>query len=176
MTTYIALLRGINVGGHNILPMKELSTVLAEMGCQNVLTYIQSGNVVFQAEINDTKIFAEMISANILKSHGFGPKVWLMNQLELETAVNNNPFDTGNGKILHFCFLDDLPNVPNIKKLNELKTESESFELQARILYLFTPEGIGRSKLAAGLENCLGVPVTVRNWNTVQKLLSMIPS
>ena len=174
MTSYIALLRGINVGGHNLLPMKELTAILTGLGCQNVLTYIQSGNVVFQAAIKDKNIFAGEISTKILENFSFAPKILLLSREELETAIKNNPFDTQSGKILHFFFLDAPPADPDMKKMNALKSASESFQLIESVLYLYTPEGIGRSKLAAGIERCLGVAVTARNWNTIQKLQAMI--
>ncbi len=170
----IALFRGINVGGHNLLPMKELVIMLEELGCEAVKTYIQSGNVVFQREISDVKEFAERICATINKAKGFAPKALLLSRQELEEAISNNPFDSGNGKNLHFYFLEDNPTQPNLEKLESLKRESEAFELKGRIFYLFAPEGIGRSKLAANVEKCMGVPVTARNWNTISKLKAMI--
>ena len=174
MSKYVALFRGINVGGKNILPMKDLVGLLDSIGCEKVRTYIQSGNVVFQFRGNKTKKIAEEIGSIILKSHGFEPKVHLMTIDELSDAVDNNPFKKVEGKSLHFFFLTSAPAKPNMDDLTKLKSESEKFKLHKNIFYLYAPDGIGRSKLAAKVEKALGVPATARNWNTVSKLMAMV--
>lgn len=174
MNTYIALFRGINVGGNNILPMKELVKMLEDIGCAKVKTYIQSGNVVFQSPEIDHKPLAEKISKNISQHFGFKPKVLLINTADFETAVRNNPYPTENGKNLHFFFMESVPASPDLAALSALKSGREQFSLLENVFYLYAPEGIGRSKLAAKVEQKLGVPVTARNWNTVQKLLEML--
>jgi uncharacterized protein (DUF1697 family) len=174
MNTYIALFRGINVGGKNILPMKDLVATLEGMGCKKVQTYIQSGNVVFQSKNKQTNKIAREIGSNIMESHGFEPKVLLLEKAELQDAIENNPFDTDDGKALHFFFLDSSTKDPGLEKLMAVKSTSEEFKLHKSIFYLYAPDGVGRSKLAAKVEHSLGVPVTARNWNTVSKLLSMI--
>ena len=176
MKTYIALFRGINVGGKNILPMKDLVGLLEGMGCEKVRTYIQSGNVVFQHKKKHKIKLASEISAKILDAHGFDPKVLLLDLSDLRDAVDNNPFETKVGKALHFFFLESVPKKPDFEKLTAVKTSTEKFELINNVFYLYAPDGIGRSKLAAKVEQCLGVPVTARNWNTVSKLVSMVDS
>lgn len=173
VNTYIALFRGINVGGKNSLPMKELAAIIESLGYKDVTTYIQSGNVVFRSR---GKIGAKDVTElrlAIRKKKEFDPKVLILDAEQLHTAVKNNPFPTENGKVLHFFFLESAPRNPNLEKLDQLKKESEKFRLSKEIFYLHAPEGIGRSKLAAGVEKELGVPVTSRNWNTVHKLVSM---
>jgi len=174
MYPYIALFRGINVGGKNILPMKDLVGMLEKMGCETVKTYIQSGNAVFRAKENQTKKMTEEISSKILESHGFKPRVILLKVSELEEAIKNNPFSTLDGKTLHFFFLESAPEKPDLEILSNLKTDSEEFKLHENIFYLYAPDGIGRSKLAAKVEHALRVPVTARNWNTVSKLMAMV--
>lgn len=174
VNTYIALFRGINVGGKNILPMKDLAAVLEGMGCEKVKTYIQSGNAVFRTEGNLTKKIAEEISSTVLASHGFKPKVLILDGLELKQAVENNPFQTEDGKALHFFFLESTPVKPDLDGLASVKSDSEEFFLNRNVFYLYAPDGIGRSKLAAKVEQSLGVPVTARNWNTIRKLISMV--
>ena len=174
MNTYIALFRGINVGGKNILPMKDLVGILEGIGCEKVKTYIQSGNAVFQAKENQIKKIAEKLCSRILESHGFKPKVLLLGVTELEDAIKNNPFKTIEGKSLHFFFLESTPIKPNLDKLANVKSNSEEFKLDKNIFYLYAPDGVGRSKLAAKVEQALGVPVTARNWNTVSKLFAMV--
>jgi len=173
MSVYIALFRGINVGGNNILPMKDLKELLEEISCEKVQTYIQSGNVVFQSEKQHRELAAEIGTA-IHRQFGFEPKVMLMRQNELQKAVDNNPYKTGEGKTLHFYFLEFFPETPDLDRLNTLKSPSEQFTLRQNVFYLYAPEGIGRSKLAAKVEQAVGVAATARNWNTVSKLLEMI--
>ncbi|MBL1214989.1 MAG: DUF1697 domain-containing protein [Ignavibacteriae bacterium] len=173
MNKYIALFRGINVGGRNILPMKDLKNILEELNCTNVTTYIQSGNVVFNYE-NDSKKIINKIQSAILNNFGFKPTLLLFTSKEFITAVNNNPFTSDTGKTIHFFFSSVTPANPDLLKLNELKSESEKYKLIGNLFYLHAPEGIGRSKLAAAVERCLGVPVTARNLNTVNKIISLI--
>lgn len=174
MNTHIALFRGINVGGKNILPMKEIVGILEGMGCEKVKTYIQSGNVVFKSKKRQTNTMGDEISAQILKHHGFEPKVLLLEISELHDAIENNPFNTEDGKALHFAFLESHPKHPDLERLKAVKSNSEEFKLHKKVFYLYAPEGIGRSKLAAKVEQSLGVSVTGRNWNTVSKLISMV--
>jgi uncharacterized protein (DUF1697 family) len=172
---WIVLFRGINVGGHNVVPMKELKTVLADAGCENVATYIQSGNVVLGHSETRADKLASLISEKMKKRFGFEPRVLLLTQQQLEESRRNNPFPEGeeDPKTLHFYFLGDDPIDTDGDALNKMKASSERYELIGRVFYLHVPDGIGRSKLAAGVEKCLGVPATARNWRTVQKVLQL---
>lgn len=175
MQTMIALFRGINVGGKNLLPMKELVSILESLGAQNVQTYIQSGNAVFKIAAEDTALLSERIRSEINLQHGFAPKILLLTPVELNKVIANNPFpeaETEPGH-LHLGFLSATPPTPDFAKLDQLKSESEAYRLIGKVFYLHAPEGVGRSKLAAGCEKCLGVPMTDRNWNTVCKLREM---
>jgi len=175
MKTFIALFRGINVGGNNKLPMMELAAVLETLGMQNIRTYIQSGNVVFQDKATDAAKRAAQISAAIMQSHGFAPKVMLLDAVKLEQAIKDNPFPEAEAAptTLHLNFLDAIPAKPNLDALEKIRAPSERFFLKDNVLYLHAPDGIGRSKLAANMERLLGVPITGRNWNTVCKLREM---
>ena len=173
MSTYVALFRGINVGGNNLLPMKALVSILEDVGCEEVRTYIQSGNAVFRTKGKSTKHLAEQIGAAVRKGHGFTPQVLLLSASELAAAIEGNPYPTEDGKALHFFFLQSTPANPDTASLDALRAGSEAFTLAGRVLYLFTPDGLGRSKLAAKVEGVLGVPATARNWNTVNKLAEM---
>jgi uncharacterized protein (DUF1697 family) len=175
MKTYIALFRGINVGGNNILPMKELKALLENLDLQSVRTYIQSGNVVFQSEEENAARLSRKISAEIKKSHGFEPQVLLLRIEEMEKAIEANPFPEAESepKTLHVNFLAAVPENPDLKALEGLRKENERFELKGNIFYLHAPDGIGRSKLAANAEKLLGVPMTARNWRTVSKIMEM---
>jgi uncharacterized protein (DUF1697 family) len=173
MNTYIALFRGINVGGKNILPMKGLVAILKALGGEKISTYIQSGNAVFQIKKGNRHTIAEKIGLKIREHYGFEPKVMLLDLADLQEAIENNPFEITDGKALHFFFLYSLPENPDLESLASLKSNSEEFKLIRNLFYLYAPNGIGRSKLAAKVEQSLGVPATARNWNTVSKLLSM---
>jgi len=178
MNQYIALFRGINVGGNRSLPMRELVELLAGLGLQNIQTYIQSGNVIFETAERDTAQLARRISQAVEHKRGFGPEVLLLETADLENAVASNPYPQGesNPKTLHVFFLASDPPAPDLKKLESIKLEAEHFTLKGRLFYLYAPEGIGRSKLAAGIEKALGVPATGRNWQTVCKVLEMAKS
>ena len=175
MKTYIALFRGINVGGRHILPMKELVALLEDLGCRNVKTYIQSGNAVFESKVNNTSQLSRKISAEIKKRRGFEPHVLLLRLEEMEKAIMNNPFPEGekDPKALHVSFLTATPKAPDLEALERLKANSEQFHLMGNIFYLYAPDGIGRSKLAANTGKRLGVPLTDRNWGTVRKIMEM---
>lgn len=174
MNTYIALFRGINVGGKHILPMKELTSILEETGCKDVRTYIQSGNIVFWNDKKQRSELTREIGSCILERFGFEPKVLILEPTELQDAVDNNPYKVGEGKSLHFYFLDSPPEQPDLERLNSLKAPAEKFTLNKKVFYLYAPDGIGRSKLAANVEQAIGVTATARNWNTVNTLLAMI--
>src|ERR671916_1642099 len=111
MKTYIAFFRGINVGGNNVLPMKELVALLENLGSQNVKTYIQSGNAVFQNEEEDASLLSNRIRAAIKKSHGFEPRVLMLEPEEIERVVGSNPLPEAESepKTLHVHFLASMP-------------------------------------------------------------------
>jgi uncharacterized protein (DUF1697 family) len=178
MNTFVAFLRGINVGGKNILPMKELTVVLEGLGLEKVQTYIQSGNVVFQCKTNNTQELAHDIGTEICNSHGLTPQVFVLSVQELHNAIVSNPFPEGESdpKSLHLFFLESSPVNPDLKRLESLISGSERFKLIDTLFYLHAPNGIGRSKLAANVEKALGVAFTARNWRSVKTILSMAMS
>jgi uncharacterized protein (DUF1697 family) len=175
METYVALFRGINVGGKNVLPMRDLITLLEDLGSRNVKTYIQSGNAVFRHEQRDASLLSNKIAAAIKQSHGFEPRVLLLGLEEIERAVESNPYPEAESepKTLHVHFLASEPKNPDLCSLESIKGDRERFALKEGFFYLHAPEGIGRSKLAANAERLLGVATTVRNWRTVCKVLTM---
>jgi uncharacterized protein (DUF1697 family) len=172
---YIALFRGINVGGKNRLPMKALVGILEENGYTGIQTHIQSGNVIFQSTSAKSKMFARIVGAAIADRYGFQPGIVVLSAQELKKASAANPFPKAEAesKFLHLYFLNKGPKAPDLEALNRLKSDSESFRLIGNVFYLHAPDGIGRSKLAARAEKLLGVEATARNWNTVTRLLEM---
>lgn len=175
MSTLIALLRGINVGGNNKLPMKELTALLEGMGLRDVQTYIQSGNVVFRCDVKNKAALAAKIGAAIEAQHGYTPHVLLLDAAELHKAMAGNPYPEAEAepKSLHLFFLDEAPHHPDLKSLEAIKTDSEHYKLAGKVFYLHTPEGFGLSRLPARVEKLLGVAASARNWNTVRKLAEM---
>lgn len=174
MVKYLALFRGINIGGHNKLPMKELASLLEECGCKNISTYIQSGNVILDSSSRNTVKLSGEISQAICQRFGFAPTVMLLTASELQDVIAYNPFPTDDGKALHFLFLEKQPDNPPLERLTGLKTNSEKFALGDKVFYLYAPGGVGRSKLAMSVQRCLGVATTGRNWNTVRRLAAML--
>ena len=175
--TYIALLRGINVGGKHKLPMSALKLLLEECGCVDVRTYIQSGNVILNSAVRAREVLEQQITAAISKRHGFAPRVLLLTGAELEKAAAANPFPQAAEKptSVHLVFLDAPSKNPDVKSLEALRTGSEAFALKGKVFYLYTPDGIGRSKLAERAGRFLGVESgTARNWRTVTTLLGMV--
>jgi uncharacterized protein (DUF1697 family) len=175
MKTYIALFRGINVGGKNKLAMEDLVATLENAGARDVATYIQSGNAVFRSEEKDASSLSDRISAAIEESHGFEPQVLVPGSDELERAVRSNPFPEAESdpKTLHLYFTVTSPENPDLEGLEGIRSDRERFVLGQDVFYLHAPDGIGRSKLAANAERLLGVPATARNWRTVLKVADM---
>ncbi|MCC9606557.1 DUF1697 domain-containing protein [Blastopirellula sp. JC732] len=175
MPSYCAFFRGINVGGNNQLPMKELTAILESLGCTQVKTYIQSGNAAFDSKSRSRTKLATEITAAIEQAKGFAPLVVLLEQHQLKTIVAANPFPEAEDdhKSLHFFFLTDKAKKPDLAALETLKAADESFQLKDDVFYLHAPSGIGRSKLAAKVDRHLGVATTARNWRTVSTMLEL---
>ncbi len=172
---YIAFFRGINVGGNAILPMHDLVETLDGLGLKSVKTYIQSGNVVFQSADTNVAKLSRKITAAIETRHGLAPHVLLLGIQELQAAMDGNPFPQGERepKSLHLFFLDSVPDDPDWGTLESIKAKNEQFKLDRRVFYLYAPDGLGRSKLAAKVEKALGVVATARNWRTVSEVLAI---
>jgi len=174
-SSYVALLRGINVGGRNSLPMKALRTAFEDLGCENVRTYIQSGNVVFRFS-KSTKKLGQHLAASINSDFGFQPSVLILKEDDFSNVVASNPFVKCDvePKNIHVAFLAEPATNPNTRKLEELQSATEKFELSDSAFYLLAPDGIGRSKLAARMEGCLGVVTTARNLRTLRKINELL--
>ncbi|QDU31325.1 hypothetical protein ETAA8_64780 [Anatilimnocola aggregata] len=175
MHTWIALFRGINVGGNHSLPMKKLSAMLEELDCVRVQTYIQSGNVVFATTVKKGPALGKRIGDQVEAEFGFRPALLLLTLGELQTAIVNNPFPQAisDPKTLHFFFLAVEPDSPDLATLQKQATATERFQLLGRVFYLHTPDGFGKSKLAGIVEKKLGVTATARNYRAVEMLAAM---
>jgi uncharacterized protein (DUF1697 family) len=174
LTIYIALLRGINVGGHNIIKMAELRQLLESMGLHKVKTYIQSGNVLFESEEGATQL-TERIEEEIRTTFGFPVPVILRTAEELKRIIQDCPYSPDSlneGESVQLAFLADEPSQEKIAFLESFKSELDECRIVGKEVYLFFRQSIRDSKLATQLPK-LGVPATVRNWKTVLKLAAM---
>jgi uncharacterized protein (DUF1697 family) len=171
MSMYIALLRGINVGGHNKIKMAELKSLLEEIGFAKVKTYIQSGNVLFESA-DDAAFLRQSLEERIEERFGFKVPVVLRTSEEWERVIMDCPFSPEGlqeGESISVAFLGDEPSQEGIERLGPYQSEMDHFQIIGKNLYLFFRHSIRDSKLAANLPK-VGVPATVRNWNTVLKL------
>jgi uncharacterized protein (DUF1697 family) len=173
--TYIALFRGINVGGSKVVPMKELRLTFEQIGCTHVRTYIQSGNVVCRSAVPTAEGLSARLTAQVTKRHGFTPGVMVLTRRELDRAIADNPFPEAEGdpKCLHLFFLAGPAKKPDLAGLEAIAAAGERFLLKGKVFYLHAPAGFGTSKLAARAERLLGVATTARNWRTVTALRDM---
>ncbi len=177
MSRQVALLRGINVGGKNILPMKELAAMFAAAGCGDVATYIQSGNVVFSAGAGVKKRLVGLISQGIEERFGFRIPVVMRTAEELGAVIRENPYLKAgvSEELLHVYFLADVPGAGEVGKLDLLRSAPDAFSVQGREVYLRLPNGMARTKLTnAYFDSKLGTVSTARNWRTILKLYEMM--
>lgn len=169
MQQFIVFLRGINVGGNNLLPMKELVPLLAKNGFVDVFSYIQSGNIVLKSEHNPAAQIQDIVD----KNYGFSPLVFALSQPEFSDCILNNPYIGFEGKFVHFYFCKNKISLAE-EKVNKYAAGSEQFQVNGNVFYLHAPDGIGRSKLVTHIESCLGQQATGRNLNTIQNIHAML--
>lgn len=176
LETYVALLRGINVSGKHMLPMKDLAQIVTGCRCREVRTYIQSGNVVFTASRATAQKLPALIAKQIEAHFGFSAPIVLRSRDELARVVQANPF-VGTGapeKALHVYFLADTPRAEAVKGLDVNRSAPDTFRVIGREVYLHLPDGMARTKLTnAYFDSKLSTVCTARNWATVQTLLKM---
>jgi uncharacterized protein (DUF1697 family) len=173
---YVALLRGINVGGNHMMPMKELTALFTEAGCSDVRTYIQSGNVVFRAGAAVVKGLHDAVERGLIARFGKSVPLVLRSQAELADCERSNPyFDKGaDPTTLVVMFLDGKPTAAAVAALDPARSPPDEFVVRGRDIYLRCPNGLARTKLTnAWFDSKLSAVSTGRNWNTVLKLLAM---
>jgi uncharacterized protein (DUF1697 family) len=174
---YVALLRGINVGGKNRLPMAELMALFRSGGCVGVASYIQSGNVVFDAPAGLAKKIPGLITEQIALKFGFTSPVVLRSREELIRTMESNPF-LGEGqaeKTLHVMFLQGTPSAEDVAGLDANRSPGDRFAARGKDVYLHLPNGVANSKLTnAWFDSRLKTVGTGRNWATVCKLVEMM--
>jgi uncharacterized protein (DUF1697 family) len=171
---WICLFRGINVGGNNKLPMKELTKVMLEAGMTEVKTYIASGNVLFRSDLAEATLEA-LIGDLVETGFGFRPSIFLITLAHLEKVLAENPFrdHEHKGKAQHVFFFKAPPSKVDRDLLDSLKADSEAYEVTDELMYLYAPEGIGRSKMSEKIGRAITADMTARNLNTVETLKDM---
>jgi uncharacterized protein (DUF1697 family) len=178
MKTYIALLRGVNVGGNKKVAMADLREVCAELGLANARTLLQSGNIVFTSEPRRTKDLESLLERETERRLGLATRFFVRTDDEWADVVESNPFsDAAERDPSHLLvlFLSDTPAAGHLDAMQDAIVGREVVAGHGRHVYAVYPDGIGRSKLTnAVLERALGGPCTGRNWNTVLKLANMV--
>jgi len=176
-STYVALLRGINLGGHKIVKMDQLRKTFEELGFADVKTYIQSGNVVFKAPASTPAKLAKRIEEGVLRQFGFPVAALVKTAAELGEVIANNPLLKEKGidpTKLHVTFLACAPDKNALKALDAAEAAPDQFRCSAQAVYLYCPNGYHATKLGNNvLGKMLKVGTTTRNWNTVNKLWEM---
>jgi len=174
MITYIAILRGINVGGKRLIKMDALKAMCSRMGFQNIQTYIQSGNLIFQYQKQDPIQLSKKIEQEIAEHFLFDVPVIVLELEELDLLIDNNPFGADtikNTDFFHVTFLSDVPDVDLINVMTEVGYQDDEFYHVHKAIYLYCPNGYSNSKLTNGfIEKKLKVTATTRNWKTTKEL------
>jgi uncharacterized protein (DUF1697 family) len=177
MQNYVAILRGINVSGQKMVKMELLKKYIEEIGCKQVTTYIQSGNIIFGHENKNTPELTKLLEDKIQKEFGFHVPVIVKNADDLTKVLNNNPFVNlrhENIDYLHVTILASLPDATLLDKINTSSYMPDEFSVIDDVIYLFCPNGYGRTKLNNNFfENKLKLVATTRNWKTIIKLVEL---
>lgn len=178
MHTYISMLRGINVSGQKNIKMSDLKSLYELLGFQNVVTYIQSGNVIFNARVNNREDIKATIEEAIEEKYKFHVPVEIRSNLELKKIIKNCPFDSvdlkEHGTKVLVTFLSSMPQEVKVSNLQEYVVAPEKLVVRGKEVYLYCPNGYGKSKLSnTFIENKLGIMATTRNWKSVHKLYEL---
>lgn len=177
MTTYISLLRGINVSGHRTIPMDALKKCYVSIGYSNPQHYIQSGNIVFSSNEKDSEKIADKITKAIAHDFGFEVPVLVRSNTAWQELIHRNPFLKNKDidiAFLHACLLEDTPNQKSLEIIGAGNYGQDRFELAGNIIYLFCPGGYGKTRLNNNFwESKLKTRATTRNWKTIQQLAVM---
>jgi uncharacterized protein (DUF1697 family) len=186
MASHVALLRGINVGGRNKVPMTELREVVTSLGHTEVTTYIQSGNVLFTTQETDTARLAASLEEAISGRFGIRASVVVLSREQLARTMRDNPYpDAPNPKFVHVVFMNAEPPQALVERIQAAESKAaargsrDTFAAIGKALFLHTPDGYGTSELSEAVFRIIGPPdkagvaATARNWVTCTKLLSL---
>lgn len=174
---YVALLRGINVGGKNKLPMSDLASIFENACANGVQTYIQSGNVVFHAPAKDVAEISIRVCSAIERNFGFRAPVVVRSAAALRKVIVNNPFPraAADPTTLHVAFLADEPSKAAVQSLDPQRSPGDSLRVIGSEVYLHLPNGVARTKLTNDyLDRSLQTTATMRNWRTVLAIAELL--
>ncbi len=172
---YLALLRGVNVGGKNQLPMKDVARMFVEAGCSAVQTYIQSGNILFNAPAKTARRIPMILPEQIDERFGHRPPLVVRTTGQLAAVVAENPFPQVSEDALHVMFLSEPSGPARVKELDPARSSPDAFLVRGSEIYLWLPNGSARTKLSnAYFDSKLSNISTSRNWRTVTRLLQMM--
>ena len=170
LRTYVALLRGVNVGGNNKVAMADLRALAGGLGWQDVRSYIASGNLVFRTSVGD---HARDLRAAMVAQMGVDVPVQIVRGDTLRRALNDCPFTPDDPRHVHVFFVLGRVDLDDVR-LAALSAPREEVRIAPDLVWLFAPDGIGRSKLAAGMEKVMRCPLSARNLRTVATLVEML--
>jgi len=180
METYIALLRGINVSGQKKIKMVDLKVMFENIGFNSVITYIQSGNVIFESNKMDTKEISDTIENGIRAHFGYDVPVFIIAPKTLLMIYNNNPYtylieqEKLEGKKMYFTLLSGRPDISKVTEISKFCSEGEDFTITDKAVYFYAANGYGKTKLNNNFfEKKLNCTATTRNLKTVMKLLEL---
>jgi uncharacterized protein (DUF1697 family) len=174
MTTAVSMLRGINVGGARKVPMEELRRCYESLGYTKVRTYIQSGNVVFDYRGTDSEPAARNLETELERRFGFKVAVIIRTSQEMHRIIENFPFTRAEEEYAHVTFMSTKPSGVPSEEIAKACGRAEKFMISGREVYLFCPNGYGRTKLSnAFLEKKLNLLATTRNWRTVNAIYQL---
>jgi uncharacterized protein (DUF1697 family) len=167
MPTYVALLRGVNVGGRHRIPMVDLRRRFEVLGCDEVRTHIQSGNVIFDRMSAPD---GDAIERDLAETFGFSVPVVLRTAVEMGRVVEHDPFAGLDRSKVHVGFLGSPPESGAVAACDPEAFTPERFAFRGTTLYLYLPGGMAATKLPTYLERHVNVPMTIRNWRTTEAL------
>ena len=174
MTRYLVLIRGINVGGI-VLKMDDLKAVLAELGAEEIRTYIQSGNAIFRSASEDVRGLEKSIKELIRSKKGLDIEAFVKTRADLEGILASPPFEDDGGKRLYVTVFGRRPEAGKVEGLRDFNTDTEKIAVTDDAAWIYCAEGYGEARFSNNfLQKRLGVPCTTRNLNTMRKLLEMM--
>ncbi len=178
METFISILRGINVSGHRKIPMVDLKSLYEKSGFKDVITYIQSGNVIFKTDKKFTnESLGKILEKKINEKFNLDVPVIMRQLEEMKNILSINPFlkiNNVNIEKLHVTFLDKIPSLSELQKIKEYDYSPDKFIINDKEVFLYCPGGYGKTKLSNNFyENKLKVRATTRNWKTINKLVEL---
>ncbi|MDG3008148.1 DUF1697 domain-containing protein [Paludisphaera mucosa] len=175
MAVFIALYRGLNVGGKTTVKMESLRAVHERLGHRGVKNYIQSGNVVFATD-DPVEDLAKACAVEFARAFGFASRVMLVEAERWSEILAGNPYAgpaAEDPKSVHVGICLGAPDAGRLAALLAKTKGREAFEVRGDVVYLHAPDGVGRSKFAEGMEKAAGVPMTMRNWRTMEALQAL---